>query len=166
MILHNVPYERNGQFYIYICSPIPPKPIGNDYRKMIGKCPRLFAVVFFGSNHPPFSAIKENPRLSLSSSKIFLYDLSHRVHTEWQRPLSRVHSVMMEKLAQVGEGGGVHALPLLLYISIITYKFVVYAPTERADTLPPISSLPLYVLCGIPFLLSRSPPHPPPIMLI
>ncbi len=28
----------------------------------------------------------------------------HRVHTEWQWPLSDVHSVMMEKLAQAGEG--------------------------------------------------------------
>ncbi len=27
-------------------------------------------------------------------------------HTEWQRPLSDVHSIMMYKLAQAGEGGG------------------------------------------------------------
>ncbi len=26
-------------------------------------------------------------------------------HTEWQRPLSYVHFIMMEKLAQAGEGG-------------------------------------------------------------
>ncbi len=31
--------------------------------------------------------------------------LDHRVHTEWQRPLSGVHSIMMEKLAQAVEGG-------------------------------------------------------------
>jgi hypothetical protein len=31
---------------------------------------------------------------------------AHRVHTEWQRPLSGVHSIMMEKLSQPGEGGG------------------------------------------------------------
>ena len=29
----------------------------------------------------------------------------HRVHTEWQRPLSGVHSIMMEQLAQAGEDG-------------------------------------------------------------
>ncbi len=29
----------------------------------------------------------------------------HRVHTEWQQPLSVVDSIMMEKLAQAGEGG-------------------------------------------------------------
>ncbi len=28
--------------------------------------------------------------------------------------------------------------------STVTYKVVVYAPTERADTFPPISTLPLY----------------------
>jgi hypothetical protein len=27
-------------------------------------------------------------------------------YTEWQRPLSGVHSFIMEKLAQSGEGGG------------------------------------------------------------
>jgi hypothetical protein len=46
---------------------------------------------------------------------------------------------MMEKLAQPGEGGGrgrVHAHPLSLYISTITYKVVVYVPAERVDTLP------------------------------
>ncbi len=31
---------------------------------------------------------------------------NHRVHTEWQRPLSGVHFHMMEKLVQAGEGGG------------------------------------------------------------
>jgi hypothetical protein len=30
----------------------------------------------------------------------------HRVQTEWQRPLSGVHSIMMEKFALTGEGGG------------------------------------------------------------
>ncbi len=30
----------------------------------------------------------------------------HRVHTKWQGPLSGVHSITMEKLAQPGEGGG------------------------------------------------------------
>jgi hypothetical protein len=36
----------------------------------------------------------------------------HRVHTEWQRSISGVHSFMMEKLAQAGEGGG--CTPILL----------------------------------------------------
>jgi hypothetical protein len=61
----------------------------------------------------------------------------HRVHTEWQRPLSGVHSIMMEKFAQDGEcGGGGGACPPLFSISTIHYKVVVYAPAERADTLP------------------------------
>jgi hypothetical protein len=40
----------------------------------------------------------------------------------------------MEKLALAGEGWGVHAHPFS--ISTITYKVVMYAPAERADTLP------------------------------
>ncbi len=42
----------------------------------------------------------------------------YRVHTEWQRPLSGVHSIMMEnqpRLVKVG-GGGLHTQPLSLYM--------------------------------------------------
>jgi hypothetical protein len=41
----------------------------------------------------------------------------YRVHTEWQRPLSGVHSIVMENSALAGEGGGgctpnpLHSLP-------------------------------------------------------
>jgi hypothetical protein len=48
-------------------------------------------------------------------------------------PVSGVHSIMMEKLAQPGEGGGAHPPPFTM--STITYKVVVYAPAVRADTL-------------------------------
>jgi hypothetical protein len=51
-------------------------------------------------------------------------------YTEWQRPLSGIHSIMMEKLAQAGEFGGCRPLPFTL--STIMYKVVVYAPTEGA----------------------------------
>jgi hypothetical protein len=55
---------------------------------------------------------------------------------------------MMLKSAKPGEGGGgVHALPLSLYLPSLS-KVVVCASDERADTLPLISPLPLYVLCG------------------
>ncbi len=67
----------------------------------------------------------------------------HRVHTEWQWPLSGVHYIMMVKSAQPGEVGGVHALPLSLYlVSTNISKVVVYVPAA------PIFPLPLYVLCG------------------
>jgi hypothetical protein len=51
-------------------------------------------------------------------------------HTEWQRPFSGVHSIMMEKLAQAGEGGGARPPPFTIpvYHDTITYKVVVYAP--------------------------------------
>jgi hypothetical protein len=56
-----------------------------------------------------------------------------RVHTEWQRLLSGVHFIMMEKLAQAGMGGGCTPTPLT--IATITYKVAVYAPAEWAETL-------------------------------
>ncbi len=40
-------------------------------------------------------------------------------YTEWQLPLSDVHSIMMEKLAQAGEGGG--CTPIAFYY---TYRHV------------------------------------------
>jgi hypothetical protein len=52
----------------------------------------------------------------------------HRVQTEWQLPLSGVHSNMMEKLAQPGDSGGRGARPPPFTISTITYKVGVYAP--------------------------------------
>ncbi len=57
-----------------------------------------------------------------------------REHTERQRPLSGIHSIMMEKLAQSGERGGARPPPSTIYA--IMYKVVVYAPAERAETLP------------------------------
>ncbi len=52
----------------------------------------------------------------------------HRLHKEWQMPLSGVHFIMIEKLAHSGEGGGAHAHPPPPF----TYKVVLYAPAERA----------------------------------
>ncbi len=65
--------------------------------------------------------------------KAAVYDQDHTVHTEWQLPLSGVHSIMMEKLAQSSEGGGARPSPFT--ISTITYKVVTYAPAKSADTL-------------------------------
>jgi hypothetical protein len=59
----------------------------------------------------------------------------HRVHTEWQWPLSCVYSIMMEKSAQPDEGGRCTPTPFQSIYHHI-YKVVVYAPAERADTLP------------------------------
>jgi hypothetical protein len=53
---------------------------------------------------------------------------------EWQWPLSGVHSIMMVKSARSGEGGDARPLPFTL--SNLTSKVVVYAPAERAYTLP------------------------------
>ena len=71
---------------------------------------------------------------------------SHRVYTEWQWPLSDVHSLVMEKLANAGEGEGGGARPPSFTIVTITYKVAVYAPAERADTVhsPCFISTPMY----------------------
>jgi hypothetical protein len=56
-------------------------------------------------------------------------------YTEWQRVLSYVHSIMMEKFAQAGGGGGCMPSPFH-YIYHHVQKVVVYALAERVDTLP------------------------------
>jgi hypothetical protein len=60
----------------------------------------------------------------------------HRVHTERSWSLSGVHSIMMVKSAQAGEGGGCTARPSPFTLSTITYKVVVYSSAEKAGTLP------------------------------
>ncbi len=55
----------------------------------------------------------------------------HRVHTEWQWPISGVHSIMMEKLALAGEsGGGQTHPPFTLFAITYRYKVAVYAQAE------------------------------------
>jgi hypothetical protein len=49
---------------------------------------------------------------------------------------------MMVKVALAGEGGSARLPPFT--ISTITYKVAVYAPDERADTLPLFLHYPLY----------------------
>ncbi len=55
---------------------------------------------------------------------------------------------MMEKLAQPGEGGGC-TTPAIFHDIYNMYEVVVYAPAQRADTLPlALFLLYPYVLCG------------------
>ncbi len=62
-------------------------------------------------------------------------------YPEWQRPLSGVHSIMMEKLAQAGEDRGVHAHPLSLYHHHVQSCGVCSSWEGRCT--PTISTLPL-----------------------
>ncbi len=65
-------------------------------------------------------------------------------YTEWQRPLSGVHSIMTKKSAQAGEGGG--CTPTTVHY---TYHHVQsFGVRWRADTLPLFLLYPLYVLYG------------------
>jgi hypothetical protein len=68
-----------------------------------------------------------------------------RVQINWQWPLFDVHSIMMIKSAQSGEGGGARPSPFTL--STIASKVVVYALAERANTLL-LFLLYHFLLCG------------------
>jgi hypothetical protein len=55
----------------------------------------------------------------------------HRVHTEWQLPISGVHSFMTEKSALAGEGEGCTSIPFHYVFRLFTimYKVAMYADT-------------------------------------
>ncbi len=96
----------------------------------------LLRTFICSDTHPPHPCVSTNelkaremtqhegPPGWLGESDPAEWDLcfDHRVHTEWQLPISAA-----------GEGGG--ARPPLFTLVTITYKVVVYAPAERAYTL-------------------------------
>ncbi len=89
-------------------------------------------------------AIWKTKVIKAIQQNIFRFHLLHRVLTEWQWPLSGVHSILMEKSAQPGEGGGARPSPTPFhYIYFYVYKVVVYAPVEREDTKPYFHSTPM-----------------------
>ncbi len=67
-------------------------------------------------------------------------------YTEWQLPLSGVHSIMMENWPRLVRVRGGCPLPFTVFT--ITYKVVVYASAERAGYTPPFLLYPYFVLCG------------------
>jgi hypothetical protein len=62
---------------------------------------------------------------------------------------------MMEKLAQPGKGGG--CTPTPFHSITIIYKVAVYAPAERADTLPLFLLYPYICSVVAPDTLSSIP---------
>ncbi len=102
-----------------------------------------------GENWQPWGIFCQLPSLLIKSSMEGKRD-HHRVHTEWQLPLSGVNSIMRENqpwLVRV-QGG---ACPLAFTISTIMYKVVMYAPAERADTLPLFLIYPYMYSVGITY---------------
>ncbi len=69
----------------------------------------------------------------------------YSTYIEWQWPLSGVHSIMMIKSAQSGEGAGCTPFSL----STITSKVVVLRFSWVDRYTPPIYHLPLYLLCEL-----------------
>jgi hypothetical protein len=83
-----------------------------------------------------------------------LVTVLHRVHTEWQRPIYSVHSIMSKNQSWLPGVGGVRPPPFTIFT--ITYKVAVYDPAERADHRgrykPPISSVTLSVHCSVDYI--------------
>ncbi len=84
-----------------------------------------------------------------SATQLWRVLLATEQHTEWQWPLSGVpvHSIMMVKSAQPGEGWD-------FTLSTITSKVVVYGPAERSDTLP------LFILYSYMYSVDLARPSP------
>ncbi len=80
-------------------------------------------------------------------------DGNHRIHTEWQRPLSGLHHDGKINPGWCRGGGAVRPPTFTLFT--ITYKVAVYAPAERTDTLPLFLLYP-YELCGGNHKLKRT----------
>ncbi len=68
----------------------------------------------------------------ISDHRVNLFHSHHRVCTEWQRPLSGVHTIMMEKFAHAGEGGRCTPTPF----HYIYHHVQSWMSAERACTLP------------------------------
>ncbi len=78
-----------------------------------------------------------HPRIHTQDTGGFAQTPHHRVQTEWQRPPPGVHSIMMEKLAQAGEGGECTPTPCKFIYNHIQSCSVhcTCTPAERTDTL-------------------------------
>ncbi len=101
------------------------------------KCPRdnlgiSHVKLFRGLSFSPQLVMVLHCCLSPSGQNTYVFTaglVMTTEYTEWQRPLSGVHSIMMEKFAQAGEGGGCTVRPPSFTISTSTYKVVVFAPS-------------------------------------
>jgi hypothetical protein len=91
------------------------------------------------------------PRSTYKPRVPVLQCLSHRVHAVWQWPLSGVHSIMTEKLAQAGgRGGGARCTPTLFHYSYHQVQSCSVLSSWVGRYTHPISSLSYrYVLCGM-----------------
>jgi hypothetical protein len=78
----------------------------------------------------------------------------HRAHTEWQLTLSGVQSIMMEKLAQAGKGGGSRPPPFKLLLRTKLQCMLQLSGTGQIHSHCFISTNILYVLCVSDFVMS------------
>ncbi len=92
-----------------------------------------------------FLMYKEIQKRSVAKS----YITDHRVHTEWQWPLSGLHSIMMEKLAQSVKGEGCTPLPTPFPYICHHVQSCSVRSSKVGRYIHPISSLSIYVLSSV-----------------
>ncbi len=88
-----------------------------------------------------------NPGLKKAPDPGSLIRNTGKEYTELQPPLSGVHSLLMEKLDQAGESRGYRPTPLHYSCHHVRSCSVCSSWTGRYTH--PLSSLPIYVLCGL-----------------
>jgi hypothetical protein len=127
-----------------------------DIWSMLTKVQELYSVEGIGESRADTTSQQDTVLVQGASCFILIslvckvsFSLHHRVHTEWQWPVSDVQSIMMEKSALAG-GWGVHPHPVSLYcIFHHVQSCSVYALAERANTLPVFHLYPMCTLWSI-----------------
>ncbi len=100
--------------FLQLCVADFPRLSKRETSRFFNPCTKFSLCIMGWTKSPSFSSGGQ-PFISCLSSCLHSYN--QRAHTEWQWSLSGVQSIIP-----------------FHYISTITYKVVVYAPAERADT--------------------------------
>ncbi len=120
---------------IYVVKTIDRYLYEKSCKLVLSHFPSLSSEIFskWYLSHQP-SSPKPSPMIVFS---VWCY---HRVHTEWQWPLSGVHSIMMVKSAQPGKGGW---CPLTLSTVYLSEQNCGVRSSRDRQIYSPISPLPL-----------------------
>ncbi len=105
-----------------------------ETRRFFNPCTTFSLCIMGWRKFPSFSSGGQ-PFISCLSSCLHSYNQG--VYTDWQCPLSGAQSIMRVKSAQAGEGG-----------EFVHVKSCSVRSSWEGRYTPPISPLPLYVLCG------------------
>ena len=112
-----------------------------------GRCTIFSLTVFKNTVLKKMKTSYISTAIENSSVAINTFTHPHRVPTEWPWPLSGVHSLMMVKPAQHSEGEGCTPSTFHYHEQSCNVR-----SRKQGRYTPPISSLPLYVICAHPDL--------------